>query len=571
MNLRRRGRSLRFSLLLAGAALLAAPHVASAWEREMTEVESQAAALLETYVAKYKPLSIAANLAWWKASISGKDEDFQKRKDAENKLVELHSDAKVFAEIKSLRSAPIADPVLKRRLEITYYNFLPYQADPELSKQIVSLEADVEQIFNTHRSLVDGKELTENDVREILKESKNTDQTRKAWMGYMAVGQKVNSKLVELVSLRNQVARKLGYKNYFAMMLDIQELEERELFRIFDELDELTRRPFAALKAEIDAMMMQRFGIGKADLRPWHTADLFFQEAPDLGGVSLDEMIKSKDPVALSAAHYESMGMEVADILARSDLYEKNGKSPHAFCTNIDRDQDVRVLCNVKPNANWMDTVHHELGHGVYDQYIAKDVPFLLHEPSHILITEGVAMLFGAMTKNQEFISKIIKLPAAEVGKYTQAGRRSLRAEKLIFSRWTQVMLRFEQGMYADPKQDLNRLWWSLKHRYQLLNPPDDISGADYGAKLHVVAAPVYYHNYMLGELFATQLHTHIAREVLGVDEPHETAFVGSKKAGQYLREKVFAPGNLYRWDELTRRATNEPLSAKAFAEQYVR
>ncbi len=125
--------------------------------------------------------------------------------------------------------------------------------------------------------------------------------------------------------------------------------------------------------------------------------------------------------------------------------------------------------------------------------------------------------------------------------------------------------------MYADPDQDLNRLWWSLKHRYQLLNPPDDMSGADYGAKLHVVAAPVYYHNYMLGELFATQLHAHVAREVLGVDEPQATAFVGSKKAGQYLREKVFAPGNLYRWDELTRRATSEPLSARAFAEQYVR
>ena len=86
MNLRKQERSLRFSLLLAGAALLAAPHVASAWEGEMTEVESQATALLQTYVAQYKPLSITANLAWWEASISGKDEDFQKRKDAENKL-----------------------------------------------------------------------------------------------------------------------------------------------------------------------------------------------------------------------------------------------------------------------------------------------------------------------------------------------------------------------------------------------------------------------------------------------------------------------------------------------------
>ena len=232
---------------------------------------------------------------------------------------------------------------------------------------------------------------------------------------------------------------------------------------------------------------------------------------------------------------------------------------------------DIRVLCNVKPNSNWMDTVHHEIGHAVYDQYIAKDVPFILHEPSHILTTEGLAMLFGAITKNQEFIAKIINLPDAEVAKYTDAGRRSLRAEKLIFSRWTQVMLRFEQGMYADPGQNLNKLWWDLKRRYQLLNPPDDMSGADYGAKLHVVAAPVYYHNYMLGELFATQLHHYMAREVVGVENPHETAFVGNKKAGRYLREQVFAPGNLYRWDDLTQRVTGEPLSAGAFARQYVR
>jgi peptidyl-dipeptidase A len=263
--------------------------------------------------------------------------------------------------------------------------------------------------------------------------------------------------------------------------------------------------------------------------------------------------------------------MEVKGILSRSDLYEKEGKSPHAFCTSIDRDQDVRVLCNVKPNANWMDTVHHEIGHAVYDQYIAKDVPFILHEPSHILTTEGIAMLFGSITKNEEFISKVIGLPESEVAKFTAAGRRSLRAEKLIFSRWTQVMLRFEQAMYRDPDQDLNKLWWSLKKRYQLLNPPNDLSGSDYGAKLHIVAAPVYYHNYMLGELFATQLHSHIAKTVIGAGSPHETGLVGSKKAGRYLREKVFEPGNLYRWDDLTRRATGEPLSAKAFAEQYVR
>ena len=55
-------------------------------------------------------------------------------------------------------------------------------------------------------------------------------------------------------------------------------------------------------------------------------------------------------------------------MIARSDLYEKKGKSPHAFCTDIDREGDVRVLANIVPNEYWMGTMLHELGHAVYSQ-----------------------------------------------------------------------------------------------------------------------------------------------------------------------------------------------------------
>ena len=59
-------------------------------------------------------------------------------------------------------------------------------------------------------------------------------------------------------------------------------------------------------------------------------------------------------------------------MLARSDLYEKTGKSPHAFCTDIDREGDVRVLANIVPNEYWMGTMLHELGHAVYS---SKNIP----------------------------------------------------------------------------------------------------------------------------------------------------------------------------------------------------
>lgn len=525
----------------------------------------------DAYVEKLKPLTIASNQAWWDASISGKDADWQQRKVAEGKLVDLHSDKAMFERIKKLREGgKITEPLSKRELEAIYRNFLPYQADAELSKKIVSLAADVEQIFNTHRSKVDAKELTENEVRDILRDSKDTKEAEKAWKGYMEVGVKVEAKLKELVKLRNEVATKLGFKNYFDMQMTIQELNEAELFKTFDELDALTREPFAALKKRIDEHMAKRFGVPADQLRPWHTGDLFFQEVPELETLSLDDLYQSQDPVKLAAEYYKSIGMPIEDVLARSDMYEKPGKSPHAFCTNINRADDVRVLCNVKPNARWMDTVLHELGHSVYDKLIGEDVPFVLHEPAHTLTTEAIAMLFGSLAKNEEFLAKVAKMPPDRAADYTALARRSLSAEKLIFSRWTQVMLRFEQSMYGNPNQDLGKLWWDLKKKYQLLNPSDDPSKPDYGAKLHIVGAPVYYHNYMLGELYAAQLHAYMAKNVMKVADPHTTSFLGSKPAGDFLRTKVFEPGNVMIWRELVKSSTGEPLTAKYLAQMYV-
>ena len=62
---------------------------------------------------------------------------------------------------------------------------------------------------------------------------------------------------------------------------------------------------------------------------------------------------------------FDGVGLPVESILARSDLHEREGKNQHAFCIDVDRSGDVRVLLNLKPTARWMSTVLHELGHVV--------------------------------------------------------------------------------------------------------------------------------------------------------------------------------------------------------------
>jgi peptidyl-dipeptidase A len=99
-----------------------------------------------------------------------------------------------------------------------------------------------------------------------------------------------------------------------------------------------------------------------------------------------------------------------------------------------------------------------------------------------------------------------------------------------------------------------------------LLEPPETVQRPDYAAKTHILSSPVYYHSYMLGDMFATQIYHYAAHNVLGLPESEMTCFFERPAAGKWLIANVFGPGNLYQWNELTRRATGEPLSAKYFA-----
>ena len=67
--------------------------------------------------------------------------------------------------------------------------------------------------------------------------------------------------LLELVALRNQAARKLGFSDYFVMRLYLGEQNEEQVFKLFDELEQLTREPFHQAKAEFDAALATAYGI----------------------------------------------------------------------------------------------------------------------------------------------------------------------------------------------------------------------------------------------------------------------------------------------------------------------
>jgi peptidyl-dipeptidase A len=458
-----------------------------------------------------------------------------------------------------------------RQIDLLYLQYLEKQVDPELLKQITAKANMVEKAFNGYRASAGGRMLTDSDVRRVLKESKSSAERKAVWEGSKGVGPLVENDLKAVVKLRNQAAKKLGFADYHKLQLYLNEQTQEQVLKLFDELDALTRGPFAKLKSEIDTKLADQSGVLVGDLRPWHYHDPFFQEAPAIYASDFDSVYAKTDILKLCRDFYAGIGLPIDDVIARSDLYEKPGKSPHAFCTDIDREGDVRVLANIVPNEYWMGTMLHELGHSVYSsKNIPLTVPYVLRAEAHILTTEGLAMLFERFSKDADWLVAM-GVPVSDPVAFDRTGARMLRAKLLVFSRWAQVMFRFEKGLYDNPEQDLNLLWWDLVEHFQLVHRPDGRNAPDYASKIHIVNTPAYYHNYLMGELFAVQVLHAVARDVLNGVDPAKANFVGNKRVGDYLRARIFLPGRTLDWNALTKYATGETLNAKAFAAEIAR
>jgi peptidyl-dipeptidase A len=534
---------------------------------QSSRLEMEAQKFVDSLVVIIEPMLKESALASWNATATGEDQYYQQYSEVEMLLINVYSNRDDFQKLKKFKENRIKNPVLAREVDILYNQFLANQTDPQLLKKITQIATTVEQRFNTFRGTIDGQKVSNNNIKKILVESNDSGLREKAWKASKQVAGVVEKDFLELVKLRNESARSVGFNDFYEMSLFLGEQDPVEIQRIFDDLEINTRQPFLDAKHEIDQVIAERFGVKIEDLKPWHYADPFFQEAPVTTPVNLDKFYADRDVVKLAREFYDGIGINVDQILANSDLYERAGKYPHAYCTNIDRQKDIRVMMNIQPTESWMSTALHELGHAVYEMNYDPSLPFLLREPAHSFTTEAVAIFFERLSKNPSWMQEMLQLTEEQKEEVSNTTTKMLRLEKLIFARWSLVMLNFERELYSNPDQNLNRLWWNLVEKYQGIKCPANRDLPDYAAKIHICLYPVYYHNYQLGGLLAAQFLHAIAKSQ-GLESTKEIRFVNNPEIGKYFIKNVFNPGNRFRWDELIIRATGEKLNSKYFVEQ---
>jgi peptidyl-dipeptidase A len=526
------------------------------------------AAFVDRIVAEIEPLHLRHNEAVWKANVTGDPAHEQESARLDAEIRTIFSRREPFQFLSGLLAAGgVPDPKLQRQAVLLHHTFRAHQIPPETIERMVKIEKGLESRFNNFRAELDGARVTDNQLLEVLRLENDSARRRRAWEASKQIGREVRADLLELVGIRNRAARDLGFPNYYSMMLELDELDERELFAVLDDLERGTRPLFEAYKRELDARLGRRFGVAAAEIRPWHYSDPFFQEAP-AAEVDLDACFPGQSLEQLTRRFYHAIGFQIDDLLARADLYERPGKCQHAFCLSVDHRQDIRVLCNLRPTERWMSTMLHEFGHAVYDQSIDPGLPFLLRSPAHTLATEASAMLFGRLSKNAAWLTTYAGMEAGEARRAGEAVARAICGQLLVQTRWCLVMCHMERALYRDPAQDLDRVWWDLVERFQSLTRPEGRSGPDWASKIHFSVAPVYYHNYLLGEMMASQLQRHIQREVLRNGGDVWQRYVTSPEVGGFLRSRLYRTGRLMDWRETLRQATGEALSPAALVDE---
>jgi len=434
------------------------------------------------------------------------------------------------------------DPGEKRQLTMLRAEATEHRIGESARSKISELWNRLHLRISTFRAEVDGSRLTDNEVLTILATSRSEPIRKRVWEAAMAIGAQNAPDLLELVRERNAAAAAQGFPDYFEMKLALSEIRPEELLETMAQLRSGLDDAYARMKSEIDHAAASNLRMPIAQLRPWH------YEHPYVQRHSFSQRTYRWEPPAVLPRLKQwlrSRRMGDAGFLDEADLWARPGKSQANCCLNIDRHRDIRVLCNLSEDMRGLGVLLHETGHAVYEGHIDGSLPFLLRQPAHPLLSEGAALLFERLAWEPAWLQAIGIAYAYESEHRQMLDER--RKRLLLNLYWNMTLIRFERELYRDPNQHLNRLWWDIVEDTQRLHRPADWDKPYWAAKAHLSTLPVYYYNYLYGEIAASQLQ-HMLELQFG-DWREEDALV-------HMRDTLFRPGASASWQSLLEQCT---------------
>lgn len=568
-------------LLCAGLAIMSSctnpPNSASG-----TPTTAEAEKFMADVEKRLMELSIKSGSADWVKStyITGDTETLAA--EANEELIAATTE---FAE-QSKRFDGVDLPVeLQRKIKLLKLSLtLPAPKDPKERDELTKIAASMEGDYGKGKYCPEGdkgKCLSLADLENIMANSREPEELKKAWLGWHQIAVPIRKNYVRFVELSNKGAQELGFKDTGAMWRSKYDMEPDAFAVEMERLWQQVKPLYDSLYAYTRRKLSEKYGkevvaedkpipahlLGNMWAQTWGNIYPLLAPATSDRGYDLTSALKARntDPkqmVRYGEGFFMSLGFEQlpATFWDRSLFTKPVDRDVvcHASAWDIDYEKDVRLKMCININEEDFSVVHHELGHNYYQMAYARQ-PFLFRDSAndafHEAIGDTIALSVTPPYLKQLGLIDKVPEPSADIGFLLNQA-----LDKVAFLPFGYLVDEWRWKVFSGEvkPEDYNKAWWELREKYQGVAPPVPRSEQDFdaGAKYHVPANTPYA-RYFLAAILQFQFHRALCREA-GFSGPlYQCSIYGNKKAGDKLKA-MLALGLSKPWPDALRAMTGE-------------
>ncbi len=502
--------------------------------------------LREEFSRKLEPANYEANISSWNFYTNSTEENMQKMQEADDTVSNLYKDKIFYEKFLSIDKSKLCKHEAKQLKDILRI-FDEELNTGDAKKALREKENEIARKYNSYIPMLDGKEITNVKIAQILQTEVDSEIRRKAYEAKIKGGDLIANDLIEFIKMRNNYAKTKGYNNFFEYKLkEAYDVNIEQLEKLIDEVYSNAHDKIAFIQKETQQELKDFFQV--ETLKPWHYGFLL-DSNPEKG---VNEILKKNNIEEISKQTYMGMGYNIDKMIEDGkltlDLYPRKGKNTHGFCFGIKAGEDSRILANLINNTNSLDTLNHEMGHCIYDLGILNTLPYFDQEPASSAFTEAIAMMMGDIIKKENILKDLI--PQNLFIKFQNSHKKD---EAKFISRSLQI-IDFEREFYKNPDQNPANLWQNIKQKY--LNRNEEANN-EWATIPHYLSHPSYYQNYFRATLMKAQIYNHL-KSVLG-------NITENKSTAEYLIKNIFSYGASVDEYDLIKQLTGKDFSAKDF------
>jgi peptidyl-dipeptidase A len=451
------------------------------------------------------------------------------------------------------------DPVTARKLKLLkLFLVSPAPNRPGAAGELATIATRLDSTFSAGKFQYDGKTLNLNEAEEILAKSRDPAQLKAVWEGWHSVAPQMRGDYAKLAQLSNEGARDLGFKDTGALWRSNYDMDPdkfaAETDRLWSQVEPFYRNLHCYVRGQLNDKygdaVQPRTGPIRADLlgnmwaQQWGNIYDVVQPKTASSSYSLDKLLVSKgyDPVKMvktGESFYTSVGISPLPetFWQRSMITRPKDREVvcHASAWDLDDRDDVRIKMCTKVDADDFYTVHHELGHNVY-QRAYKDQPFLFKNGANDGFHEAIGDFVGLSALTPTYLQQIGLLEKAPGADEDIPFLLKMALDKIAFLPFGLMVDRWRWEVFSGEAtpDHYNDEWWKLRLKYQGLTPPGPrpADAFDPAAKYHV-PANVPYTRYFLAHIYQFQFHRAACNQIGWKGPLHRCSVYGEKEMGQ--------------------------------------